>query len=288
MKAYVFPGQGAQSPGMGKDLFEKNKDLFDQANSILGFQLSEIMFEGTMEDLTKTKVTQPAVFLHSVAKASSLGADFNPSMVAGHSLGEFSALVASGSLSFEDGIKLVYQRALGMQKACEAESSIMAAIIGLEDVIVENICKNTPGIVVPANYNTPGQLVISGNTESVEKACETCKEAGAKRAIILPVNGAFHSPLMSPAEEQLGKALDSVNFNVPRCPIYQNVVASAVINPDEIRANLKAQLTGAVKWNQTIKAMVKDGAKIFYEVGPGRALQGMVKKIAPDLEAVSA
>ena len=241
-----------------------------------------------MEDLTKTKVTQPAVFLHSVAKASSLGADFNPSMVAGHSLGEFSALVASGSLSFEDGIKLVYQRALGMQKACEAESSIMAAIIGLEDVIVENICKNTPGIVVPANYNTPGQLVISGNTESVEKACETCKEAGAKRAIILPVNGAFHSPLMSPAEEQLGKALDSVNFNVPRCPIYQNVVASAVINPDEIRANLKAQLTGAVKWNQTIKAMVKDGAKIFYEVGPGRALQGMVKKIAPDLEAVSA
>ena len=288
MKAYVFPGQGAQSPGMGKDLFEKNKDLFDQANSLLGFELSKIMFEGTMEDLTKTKVTQPAVFLHSVAKASSLGADFNPSMVAGHSLGEFSALVASGSLSFEDGIKLVYQRALGMQKACEAESSIMAAIIGLEDVIVENICKNTPGIVVPANYNTPGQLVISGNTESVEKACETCKEAGAKRAIILPVNGAFHSPLMSPAEEQLGKALDSVNFNVPRCPIYQNVVASAVINPDEIRSNLKAQLTGSVKWNQTIKAMVKDGAKIFYEVGPGRALQGMVKKIAPDLEAVSA
>ncbi len=288
MKAYVFPGQGAQSPGMGKDLFEKNKDLFDQANSLLGFELSKIMFEGTMEDLTKTKVTQPAVFLHSVAKASSLGADFNPSMVAGHSLGEFSALVASGSLSFEDGIKLVYQRALGMQKACEAESSTMAAIIGLEDVIVENICKNTPGIVVPANYNTPGQLVISGNTESVEKACETCKEAGAKRAIILPVNGAFHSPLMSPAEEQLGKALDSVNFNVPRCPIYQNVVASAVINPDEIRANLKAQLTGSVKWNQTIKAMVKDGAKIFYEVGPGRALQGMVKKIAPDLEAVSA
>ena len=288
MKAYIFPGQGAQSPGMGKDLYDSHKDLFDQANSILGFQLSEIMFEGTMEDLTKTKVTQPAVFLHSVAKASSLGADFNPSMVAGHSLGEFSALVASGSLSFEDGIKLVYQRALGMQKACEAESSIMAAIIGLEDVIVENICKNTPGIVVPANYNTPGQLVISGNTESVEKACETCKEAGAKRAIILPVNGAFHSPLMSPAEEQLGKALDSVNFNVPRCPIYQNVVASAVINPDEIRANLKAQLTGSVKWNQTIKAMVKDGAKIFYEVGPGRALQGMVKKIAPDLEAVSA
>jgi [acyl-carrier-protein] S-malonyltransferase len=246
------------------------------------------MFEGTMEDLTKTKVTQPAVFLNSVAKALSIGSNFKPAMVAGHSLGEFSALVASGSLSFEDGIKLVYQRALGMQKACEAESSTMAAIIGLEDIIIENICKTTLGIVVPANYNTPGQLVISGTKESVEKACEACKEAGAKRAIILPVNGAFHSPLMSPAEKQLGEALDSVNFNVPRCPIYQNVVARAVTNPDDIRANLKAQLTGSVKWNQTVKAMVKDGAKIFYEVGPGRALQGMVKKIAPDLEAVSA
>jgi|TARA_B110000444_G_scaffold261241_1_gene312028 [acyl-carrier-protein] S-malonyltransferase len=288
MKAYVFPGQGSQSPGMGKDLYDANKDLFDQANSLLGFGLSEIMFEGTMEDLTKTKVTQPAVFLHSVAKALSLGSDFNPAMVAGHSLGEFSALVASGSLSFEDGIKLVYQRALGMQKACEAQSSTMAAIIGLDDVIVENICKKIAGIVVPANYNTPGQLVISGTTDSIEKACEACKEAGAKRAIILPVNGAFHSPLMSSAEEQLGDALDSVNFNVPRCPIYQNVVAIAVKEPDEIRANLKAQLTGSVKWNQTVKAMIKDGAKIFYEVGPGRALQGMVKKIAPELEAISA
>jgi len=288
MKAYVFPGQGSQSPGMGKDLYDANKDLFDQANSLLGFGLSEIMFEGTMEDLTKTKVTQPAVFLHSVAKALSLGSDFNPAMVAGHSLGEFSALVASGSLSFEDGIKLVYQRALGMQKACEAQSSTMAAIIGLDDVIVENICKKIAGIVVPANYNTPGQLVISGTTDSIEKACEACKEAGAKRAIILPVNGAFHSPLMSSAEEQLGDALDSVNFNVPRCPIYQNVVAIAVKEPDEIRANLKAQLTGSVKWNQTVKAMIKDGAKIFYEVGPERALQGMVKKIAPELEAISA
>ena len=288
MKAYVFPGQGSQSPGMGKDLYDANKDLFDQANSLLGFGLSEIMFEGTMEDLTKTKVIQPAVFLHSVAKALSLGSDFNPAMVAGHSLGEFSALVASGSLSFEDGIKLVYQRALGMQKACEAQSSTMAAIIGLDDVIVENICKKIAGIVVPANYNTPGQLVISGTTDSIEKACEACKEAGAKRAIILPVNGAFHSPLMSSAEEQLGDALDSVNFNVPRCPIYQNVVAIAVKEPDEIRANLKAQLTGSVKWNQTVKAMIKDGAKIFYEVGPGRALQGMVKKIAPELEAISA
>ena len=288
MTAYVFPGQGSQSPGMGKDLYDANKDLFDQANSLLGFGLSEIMFEGTMEDLTKTKVTQPAVFLHSVAKALSLGSDFNPAMVAGHSLGEFSALVASGSLSFEDGIKLVYQRALGMQKACEAQSSTMAAIIGLDDVIVENICKKIAGIVVPANYNTPGQLVISGTTDSIEKACEACKEAGAKRAIILPVNGAFHSPLMSSAEEQLGDALDSVNFNVPRCPIYQNVVAIAVKEPDEIRANLKAQLTGSVKWNQTVKAMIKDGAKIFYEVGPERALQGMVKKIAPELEAISA
>ena len=288
MKAYVFPGQGSQSPGMGKDLYDANKDLFDQANSLLGFGLSEIMFEGTMEDLTKTKVTQPAVFLHSVAKALSLGSDFNPAMVAGHSLGEFSALVAPRSLSFEDGIKLVYQRALGMQKACEAQSSTMAAIIGLDDVIVENICKKIAGIVVPANYNTPGQLVISGTTDSIEKACEACKEAGAKRAIILPVNGAFHSPLMSSAEEQLGDALDSVNFNVPRCPIYQNVVAIAVKEPDEIRANLKAQLTGSVKWNQTVKAMIKDGAKIFYEVGPGRALQGMVKKIAPELEAISA
>ena len=280
--------QVSQSPLMGKDLYDANKDLFDQANSLLGFGLSEIMFEGTMEDLTKTKVTQPAVFLHSVAKALSLGSDFNPAMVAGHSLGEFSALVASGSLSFEDGIKLVYQRALGMQKACEAQSSTMAAIIGLDDVIVENICKKIAGIVVPANYNTPGQLVISGTTDSIEKACEACKEAGAKRAIILPVNGAFHSPLMSSAEEQLGDALDSVNFNVPRCPIYQNVVAIAVKEPDEIRANLKAQLTGSVKWNQTVKAMIKDGAKIFYEVGPGRALQGMVKKIAPELEAISA
>ncbi len=205
MKAYIFPGQGAQSPGMGKDLYNENKDLFDQANSILGFELSKIMFEGSMEDLTKTKVTQPAVFLHSVVKAISLGFDFEPSMVAGHSLGEFSALVAVGSLSFEDGINLVYQRALGMQKACEEQSSTMAAIIGLEDAIVENICEKTEGIVVPANYNTPGQLVISGSTDSVKKACEECKEAGAKRAILLRVNGAFHSPLMSSAEKQLGR-----------------------------------------------------------------------------------
>ena len=288
MKAYIFPGQGAQSPGMGKDLYNENKDLFDQANSILGFKLSKIMFEGSMEDLTKTKVTQPAVFLHSVVKAISLGVDFEPSMVAGHSLGEFSALVAVGSLSFEDGINLVYQRALGMQKACEEQSSTMAAIIGLEDAIVENICEKTEGIVVPANYNTPGQLVISGATDSVEKACEECKEAGAKRAILLPVNGAFHSPLMSSAEKQLGEALDSINFNVPRCPIYQNVVAQAVNDPDEIRANLKAQLTGSVRWNQTINAMIKDGATVFYEVGPGRALQGMVRKIAPEVESISA
>tara|TARA_B100000780_G_C21126547_1_gene457324 strand:- start:1653 stop:2519 length:867 start_codon:yes stop_codon:yes gene_type:complete len=288
MKVYVFPGQGAQSPGMAKDLYENNKDVFEQANSILGYELSEIMFNGSMEDLTKTKVTQPAVFLHSVVKAKSLGSNFHPSMVAGHSLGEFSALVASGAMNFEDGLKLVFQRALGMQSACEDQPSTMAAIIGLEDSVVEDICQKSTGLVVPANYNTPGQLVISGATEAVEKACDACKEAGAKRALILPVNGAFHSPLMAPAQEKLTEALDAVNFKTPRCPIYQNFVAKPVTDPDEIRLNLKAQLTGSVKWNQTIKAMISDGATQFYEVGPGKALQSMVRKIAPGIEAVSA
>jgi [acyl-carrier-protein] S-malonyltransferase len=288
MKAYIFPGQGAQSPGMAQDLYDEHRDLFEEANDVLGFSLTDIMFHGTMEDLTQTKVTQPAIFVHSVAKALSLGDSFQPNMVAGHSLGEFSALVAAGAMNFSDGLRLVSQRALGMQAACEAEPSTMAAILGLEDAVVEQICANTPGLVVPANYNTPGQLVISGATAAVEAACEACKEAGAKRALLLPVGGAFHSPLMAPAGEQLATALDAVAFQTPRCPIYQNVVAAPVTDPEEIRANLKAQLTGSVKWTQTVQAMVAAGATHFYEVGPGRALQGMVKKIAPDAEAISA
>ncbi len=288
MKAYIFPGQGAQSPGMGQDLYEAHRSLFEEANEMLGFSLTDIMFHGSMEELTQTKVTQPAIFLHSVAKALSMGADFQPDMVAGHSLGEFSALVAAGALSFSDGLRLVSQRAQGMQAACEAEPSTMAAILGLEDAVVEKICADTPGLVVPANYNTPGQLVISGATAAVEAACEACKHAGAKRALLLPVGGAFHSPLMAPAGEALGRALDEVDFTAPRCPIYQNVVAAPVTDPESIRAHLKAQLTGSVKWTQTVHAMVGHGATHFFEVGPGRALQGMVKKIAPEVEAQSA
>lgn len=288
MNAYIFPGQGAQSPGMAQDLYEAQRELFDQANDLLGFDLVNIMFHGSMEDLTQTKVTQPAIFLHSVAKALSLGSTFQPGMVAGHSLGEFSALVAAGALSFEDGMRLVSQRALGMQAACEAEPSTMAAILGLDDAVVEQICAESPGLVVPANYNTPGQLVISGATAAVEAACEAAKAAGAKRVLLLPVGGAFHSPLMAPAGKQLAAALDAVTFQAPRCPIYQNVVAAPVTDPEEIRTNLKAQLTGSVRWTQTIQAMVQNGATTFYEVGPGRALQGMVKKIAPDAEALSA
>lgn len=288
MNAYIFPGQGAQSPGMAQDLYEAQRELFDQANDLLGFDLVNIMFHGSMEDLTQTKVTQPAIFLHSVAKALSLGSTFQPSMVAGHSLGEFSALVAAGALSFMDGMRLVSQRALGMQAACEAEPSTMAAILGLDDAVVEQICAESPGLVVPANYNTPGQLVISGATVAVEAACEAAKAAGAKRVLLLPVGGAFHSPLMAPAGKQLAAALDAVTFQAPRCPIYQNVVAAPVTDPEEIRTNLKAQLTGSVRWTQTIQAMVQNGATTFYEVGPGRALQGMVKKIAPDAEALSA
>lgn len=287
-KAYVFPGQGAQAPGMGQDLFAAHGDFFAQADAVLGFGLTDLMFHGSMEDLTQTKVTQPAIFVHSVAKAASLGADFQPDMVAGHSLGEFSALVAAGALRFEDGLRLVAERALAMQDACDAEPSTMAAILGLADEQVEQICAETPGVVVPANYNSPGQLVISGARDAVEAACAACSAAGAKRALILPVGGAFHSPLMEPARARLAEALDAVSIQAPRCPIYQNVVAAPVSDPEAIRANLKAQLTGSVRWTQSVLAMVHDGATHFYEVGPGKALQGMVKKIAPEVEAVSA
>ena len=287
-KAYVFPGQGAQAPGMGQDLFEAHRAMFEQADAVLGFGLTELMFNGTMEDLTQTKVTQPAIFVHSVIKAASLGTEFQPDMVAGHSLGEFSALVAAGALKFEDGLRLVAERALAMQDACDAEPSTMAAILGLSDEQVEQICAETPGVVVPANYNSPGQLVISGARAAVEAACAACSAAGAKRALILPVGGAFHSPLMEPARARLAGALDSVSIQAPRCPIYQNVVAAPVSDPEAIRANLKAQLTGSVRWTQSVLAMVHDGATNFYEVGPGKALQGMIKKIAPEVEAVSA
>jgi [acyl-carrier-protein] S-malonyltransferase len=279
-KAFVFPGQGAQAPGMGQDLFDAHRELFAQADAVLGFGLTDLMFHGTMEDLTQTKVTQPAIFVHSVIKAVSLGADFQPDMVAGHSLGEFSALVAAGALKFDDGLRLVSERALAMQDACDAEPSTMAAILGLPDEQVEQICADTPGVVVPANYNSPGQLVISGARAAVEAACAACSAAGAKRALILPVGGAFHSPLMEPAR--------AVTIAAPRCPIYQNVVAEPVTDPEAIRANLKAQLTGSVRWTQSVLAMVHDGATHFYEVGPGKALQGMIKKIAPETEAVSA
>jgi [acyl-carrier-protein] S-malonyltransferase len=273
---------------MGSDLFAAHQGLFETADAVLGFGLTELMFHGSMEDLTQTRVTQPAVFVHSVVKAASLGEDLRPGMVAGHSLGEFSALVAAGALRFEDGLALVMERALAMQDACDAEPSTMAAILGLADEQVEAICAATPGVVVPANYNSPGQLVISGAREAVEAACAACSAAGAKRALILPVGGAFHSPLMEPARARLAKALESVEIKAPRCPIYQNVVATAVTDPEAIRSNLQAQLTGSVRWSQSVLAMVQDGATHFYEVGPGKALQGMIKKIAPDVEAVSA
>lgn len=288
MKAYVFPGQGAQSPGMGSDLYAGQKALFDQANDILGFNLSDIIFNGSMEDLTQTKVTQPAVFLHSIAKAASLGDSFQPDMVAGHSLGEISALVAAKALTFEDALTLVSQRAIAMQSACELQPSTMAAIIGLDNDVVEGICEQTAGIVVPANYNSPGQLVISGDIAAIETACEAAKQAGARRALILPVGGAFHSPLMQPAGLILAAAVDKVTITKPICPIYQNVAAAAVTDLDAIRDNLKAQLTGSVKWSQSIRAMVSDGATSFTEVGPGRALQGMIRKISPGMEASSA
>jgi [acyl-carrier-protein] S-malonyltransferase len=287
MKAFVFPGQGAQFPGMGKALYEENpqaKALFEQANEILGFRITDIMFEGSVEELKQTKVTQPAIFLHSVILAKTTP-DFAPNMVAGHSLGEFSALVANGTLAFEDGLKLVYQRALAMQEACEINPSTMAAILGLADEKVEEICASiTDEIVVPANYNCPGQLVISGTNNGIEIACIKMKEAGAKRALPLPVGGAFHSPLMQPAAEKLKAAIESTTFNTPICPVYQNVRTTAIINVDDIKANLIAQLTAPVKWTQSVQNMVKDGATQFIECGPGKVLQGLVLKIHPGAE----
>jgi [acyl-carrier-protein] S-malonyltransferase len=287
MKAYVFPGQGSQFKGMGADLYQSSpmaKALFDQANDILGFNLTSIMFEGTDEELKQTNVTQPAIFLHSVAMAA-VASDFNPDMVAGHSLGEFSALVAAGALSFEDGLKLVAQRAQAMQKACEIRPSTMAAILGLSDSVIEEVCAGIEGeVVVPANYNCPGQVVISGSVEGVQIACEKLKEAGAKRAMVLQVGGAFHSPLMEPAREELARAIDQTPLQTPRCPIYQNVTALPSSDLETIKVNLISQLTAPVRWTQSVENMVNDGATVFVECGPGKVLQGLVKKIASGVE----
>lgn len=290
-KAYIFPGQGAQYSGMGKTLYETNltaKSWFDKANRILGFNITQTMFEGTDEELKQTKITQPAIFLDSVIQAFCME-EFSPDMVAGHSLGEFSALVVANSISFEDGLKLVYERALSMQDACEKKPSTMAAVLGLEDKVVEEICESiTSGVVVAANYNCPGQLVISGDIEAVNLACEKLKESGAKRALVLPVGGAFHSPLMMPAQERLAKAIAETNFKPPLCPIYQNVSAKAETDPATIKANLLKQLTAPVRWTQSVQQMTKDGATTFVEVGPGKVLQGLVKKIVPDAETAQA
>lgn len=291
MEAYIFPGQGSQFPGMGKDLFDQYeiaKKLFNQANEILGFDLSKIIFEGAKEDLQQTSVTQPAIYVHSVVLSKVMGDSFNPDAVAGHSLGEFSALTAAGAIDFESGLKLVSKRAEAMQKACDHEPGTMAAVLGMEDDLVEKICADTEGIVVAANYNCPGQLVISGAVPAIEMACESLKNAGARRALILPVGGAFHSPLMEPARIELANAIDATSFKTPRCPVYQNVVAKAVNDPLEIQKNLIDQLTAPVKWTQSINEMLKAGATSFIEVGPGKVLQGLVKKISKEANAASA
>lgn len=291
MKAYIFPGQGAQFSGMGFDLYENSeqaKELFEKANEILGFSITEVMFKGTAEELQQTKVTQPAIFLHSVILAKTLGTNFKPEMVAGHSLGEFSALVANGVLTFEDGLKLVSKRAQAMQKACEAQESTMAAVLGLDDVVVEEVCEEIDGVVVAANYNCPGQLVISGEISAIDKACEVLTARGARRALKLPVGGAFHSPLMEPAREELEMAIKNTTFSEPTCPVYQNVVAKAVTNPEEIKENLIAQLTAPVRWTQSVEQMIADGATEFIEVGSGKVLQGLVKKIDKSAVAISA
>jgi len=290
MNAFVFPGQGAQFPAMGKDLFESSaiaKERFHQANEILGFEITEIMFGEDAEALKQTKVTQPAIFLHSTILSEVMGDRFQPEMVAGHSLGEFSALVAAGVFSFEEGLSLVSERALAMQVACNEAPGTMAAILGLEDEKVESICESTPGVVIPANYNCPGQLVISGAVDAVENACEAFKDAGARRALLLPVGGAFHSPLMEPAKARLAKAIENTTFNAPSCAVYQNVTAKGTLNADEIKSNLVAQLTAPVRWTQSVQQMIADGALHFTEVGPGKVLQGLVKKIDRNIETAS-
>ena len=291
MKAYIFPGQGAQFTGMGLDLYENSplaQELFEKANKILGFNITDIMFEGSADELKQTKVTQPAIFLHSVILAKVLGDDFKPEMVAGHSLGELSALVANGVLTFEDGLLLVSKRALAMQKACEAQESTMAAVLGLDDAVVEEVCASIDGVVVAANYNCPGQLVISGEISAIDKACELLTEKGARRALKLPVGGAFHSPLMEPAREELAAAIEATTFSEPTCPVYQNVVAKAVTSPEEIKENLISQLTAPVRWTQCVQAMVADGGTDFVEVGPGKVLQGLMRKIDRSVAASGA